>query len=515
MSAWGFGGFANGFLQGFNTMGQEFARRGLMRRERETSARDERRLALEEEIQRGNARRADEEAALLNEQRQMNNDILRPQVPYAPDAAARANEAGNLELQRSRFQTEVQPKIHNLGVQETEADIKSKDIANQYAGQEKQANLAHAGAQTAYTQAQTQGVNASTDAKKIEIDALKKQQAAEARASAALERADKGAATEEDLNLLSGMAGIALTPNVRQHLAALGRAQQKLVESKGQYDPTHDPEIIGAMNEMLKEPLNKNRGLELDGGKYRVVDTQLREFARGQDNPGKLNPILNVTVEPTDAFKAQQEAVLNDPQATPEQKQQARTLLEPKVLVKPLTRGRVPFEEGGEAARFWLGPEDFQKLAMGYERLAEWQEGNPELVQRLQKLQAKRTLGMPLLQGEDTDKALERDIKVRKENRDTLRFQQENQQNKLKRLDAIIAKSYGQATLDRVFELGGENAQRARAEQLEASRVLRENPDFDEDQIMAEVEKTLGANRKAPAKGDAKKSQGKDFSSLW
>ena len=80
-----------------------------------------------------------------------------------------------------------------------------------------------------------------------------------------------------------------------------------------------------------------------------------------------------------------------------------------------------------------------------------------------------------------------------------------------------MAKSYGQATLDGVFELGGENAQRARAEQLEASRVLRENPDFDEDQIMAEVEKTLGANRKAPppAKGDAKKSQGKDFSNLW
>ena len=248
-----------------------------------------------------------------------------------------------------------------------------------------------------------------------------------------------------------------------------------------------DQKVIDAVNTGMGMWLNQTHGMAVkpppeakpqSNVGYRVESTRLVGFAPGdKDHPQTLIPILEVTAAPDNGQG------------------------QPVTYVRPLTRGRQPLDEGGEP--WYLKPEDFYWMREQLGQAAAWQKKYPNEWKELARIQQELTLTGRVegKRGVDKDQA-ELILKAREDERKTRHFQQETQSNKLKRLDAIIAKSYGQATLDGVFEVGGENAQRARAEQLEASRVLRENPNFDEDQIMAEVEKTLGANRKAPAKGD-------------
>jgi hypothetical protein len=520
MSAWGFGGFANGFMQGFSTMGKEFAQRGLLRREREASARDERRLALEEELKRSGEQRANAESELRREEMSLTNAALRDKGPYVAPAAKAQVGALETELQGKQFDLEHKPELYGLDVDSKRANIASTQATT--AGAVAKNNEIH---DTAESDRKVQDAHAGyydqvTQAKQIENDEARAVATKNRALSEAFGRFTQNKHTQDDADLIA-MAVPLGGSNIAEINKVLDEAQKKVKETGGQYNPQVDPVVLNALGDVLGGFIGRTRGMavNLPGApdkQYTVNNTRLVGFDRNPENPQQLGPVFEVEAAATPELQSQIDAKLKSgvdetgKPLSPQQMQELQAQAK-RTYRAPLTQGRVPFAQGGE--RVWFTAEDFNRMRGDLGKAEVWQQNNPDLAKTLAEMKQRQAAGVPLLADKkETEGVKPSDqISAHRENRETFNDAQSAQDKKLKTVLAQLEKPYKTIDLNTGMSNYGNRGEELAALQQQAIQILEDNPKLTVGQVLAKVKKPA----KPAVVQMSADGKGKDYTDLF
>lgn len=473
MSGYGVSGFGTGFLQGFEAMGRNFAERGVIEGERQKQQREDRRLQMEQELERIREERLAKEADSLSRHRNLQSDKLEAELPVVGEMAKAELDDKKTKTEGERITNQLLPEKVNAAIRE---------------------NNASADLHTSKSTAQNLENN-----KEAAVQTFNKDLAG------AFEKYRLGTATGADFNRARQVVDLAGMENIPQHLDALHEASVNYVAAAQKGDPNADnafnnPKTLGAINAGLKFAIDKNKGVQLDADGNKMIEGS--EVVRLVRNPkdNRLGAVLRVQPAPTPERRKMLEAQLE--RATPEQAVQIESELRPQAYEQMLTDGRTPVDLGGKA--LWFSPEDVNRIFTGLQGVGAWQAKNPQLVEEIRSGEMKANLGQ---YGKgDSGKDLDREIRVREENRknrrearDLSREQRLQQKEAFNVASRMIDKEYSDAGFYGGESLTGNSAARANAEKQELDRVLRENPSLSGAEAYGKVKERLKGAVPAPA----------------
>jgi hypothetical protein len=467
MSGYGVSGFGTGFLQGFEAMGRNFAERGVIEAERQKQQREDRRLQMDQELERIREERLAKEAESVSRHRNLQSDRLEAELPLVGDMAKADLEEKKAKTEGERVNTSLLPGKVNAAIEESKAS--SALHASQAAAQ----NLKNT------EEAQSQAYNKDL--------------------SGSLGRMLEGEADDVDVRRASQVLDLAGMENIPEHIknfhdASIGYVSAVQRGDANADDAFNNEKTLGSINAALKVGIDKNKGLPLDQAGTRVIEGS--EVVRLVRNPkdNRLGAVLRVQPAPAPQRRKELEAQLK--QATPEQAVQIEKELHPPAYEQMLTDGRTPMALGGKP--LWLSPEDVNRMFTDLQGIGEWQARNPKLVQEARTLKAQIDSGQ--YGNGDSSKALEREIKVRSENRANRREARElTRDEKAQRKEAfnvarrMFEKEYSTGELG-METLTGNAAEKANAAITELDAVLRENPNLTGAQAYNLVKQKVGGN---------------------
>lgn len=543
MSGFGLGGFGSGFLQGFETMGQNFAQRGILQAERQNQARADRKMQLEEELDRLREERAAKESESVIRNRDVETRGLEAKYPYIAPASAAAvkgqelqNAGQDLENQATTAKLpyvgpaaaatvegqELQNAGQDLANKTTSeklpfvapaaaAAVKSQTLQNEGQGLENQAasaKLPYVGASAAETLKSQQLGNQD---KGLEVGDKQRQENTRVKVSEALTRIKDGTYTAEDLDAiprLSPIINIAKNPTLQQDTAAVIGAVQQAAERKGDVQVFNQPEVMGALNRTFGEQVNVTRGMPLtEDGRYVAKQSELVKMIR-HPTENLIGFEVRVQREPSPQRQAEIAEALKT--ASPQQAQALQAELNPAPYQTALTDQRTPVAQGGKMR--WFTPEEVKKAVIGIQGIGQLQANQPELINELIDLQGKNDRGE--LNRPADGKALDTEIKVRTENRnnreemrkiegDSRAVKKEKRAERgeaFKEASAIIDKQYSTVDpLSGAIGFVGDSGQKAADEKLMVGKVLRRNPNMDGAQALEKARRILAKQGKGAA----------------
>jgi len=523
MSGFGLGGFGTGFLQGFEAMGANFARRGLMQAEQRNQARSDRKLQLEEELDRLREERAAKEAESVIKHRDADTRITEAKEPYVGKLAGAEVEGQTLA---NRVTQEKLPYVAPAA----EAEVKGLTLRNtgqDIENQGGQAKLPYIGQSAAET---LKGQELSNQDKGLDVGDKQRQETTRVKVSESLQRIKDGNYTQKDLDAiprLSPIINLAKNPSLRQDTGTVIGAIQQAAQNKGDVEVFNQPEIMGALNRTFGEQVNVTRGMPLtDDGRYVAQGSELVKMIR-HPTENLIGFEVRVQPEPTAERKAEIAQALKT--ASPQQAKALQAELNPAPYQTALTDQRIPVAQGGKMR--WFTPQEVQKAVVGLQGIGQLQASQPELINELIDLQGKNDRGE--LNAPTDGKALEQEIKVRKENRDNreeARKIEADQRSKgkdrqsargdaFKEATAIIDKEYGSVDELGGVSFAGDRGRQASEEKLMVDKVLRRNPGMSGAAALSKARKILekqGQGATAARSGVQSPASGKkDYSGLW
>ena len=449
MSGFGLGGFGSGFLQGFQAMGQNFAQRGILQAERQNQARADRKMALEEELDRLREERAARESESVIKQRDVETRGLEAKYPYIAPASAAAVQGQELENQMTTAklpyvgqaaEASVEgQRLQNTGqdlsnqassaklpyvapaaaatvqgqqLQNTGQDlankttseklpyvkpaaaaaVKGQELQNEGQGLENQAasaKLPYVGPSAAET---LKGQQLSNQDKGLDVSDKQRQENSRVKVSEALTRIKDGTYTPEDLDAiprLSPIINIAKNPTLRQDTAAVIGAVQQAAARKGDVEVFNQPEVMGALNRTFGEQVNVTRGMPLtEDGRYVAKQSELVKMIR-HPTENLIGFEVRVQPEPSPQRKAEIAEALKT--ASPQQAKALQAELNPAPYQTALTDQRTPVAQGGKMR--WFTPQEVQKAVIGIQGIGQLQANQPDLINELIDLQGRNDRG--------------------------------------------------------------------------------------------------------------------------
>jgi hypothetical protein len=467
MSGYGVSGFGTGFLQGFEAMGRNFAERGVIEAERQRQQREDRKLQMEQELERIREERLAKEADSVSRHRDLQSDRLEAELPLVGDMAKADLDEKRAKTEGERVSTGLLPAKVNAGIEESlaaaslhESQAWSQDLKN-----------------TEEAQSQTYSRDLS----------------------ASLGRMLDGQADDLDVKRASQALDLAGMENIPEHIRNFHDASLNYVSAVQRGDTNADDafnneKTLGSINAALKVGIDKNKGMALDPeGARRIENSEVVRLVRNpKDN--RLGAVLKVQPGPSPERRKELEARLS--RATPEQAAQIQNELNPPAYEQMLTDGRTPMDLGGKP--LWFSPEDVNRMFTDLQGIGEWQARNPKLAQEARSLKAQIDSGQ--YGNGESSKALEREIKVRSENRANRREARElTRDEKAQRKEAfnvarrMFEKEYSTGELG-METLTGNAAEKANAAITELDAVLRENPNLTGAQAYNLVKQKVGGN---------------------
>lgn len=425
MSGFGLGGFGTGFLQGFETMGQDFARRGIVAADRQRQAREDRQLQLEEELSRLREERAQKESDAALAARGVQTDADRMKLGALPKLLDQEVTGGQLRNQGQATQNRVEELKAGVLPQQLQQDVKGGELRNagletqttadrirlgalpQQVQQEVTAGALKNQGQATQNQAESlkvaalpgqldrqataqsldnQGQSIKVAESQTERDQAKQREQVRQGLGAAVGRIDAGQGTPEDFALMQRHAPlleIVKNPQLPQDLSVLHGAIQTAAQAGGEVAPFNTPEVLGALNRTFGPAVNVTRGMPLDPeGKTVVGHSELVGMVR-HPSENKIGFKVIVQPEPNPQRKAELEQALST--ANPQQRDALETELHPPAYQTDLTDGRLPVAQGG--AMKWFSPEEVQKVMTGLAGVGQLQAAYPDMAQKLHAMQ--------------------------------------------------------------------------------------------------------------------------------
>ena len=466
MSGFGLAGFGTGFIQGFDAMGSQFARRGLLQREAEQSRRQDRTLALEEELKRQQAVRQERSALSQDTQRDLETDVLRAKYPYvgrSAELSVRGQELGN-ESQGLENQA-LQAKLPYVG-QSAEAQVQGQQLQNtgqtlqnqatqakmpfvapsaaaQVEGQQldnatTKAKLPYVG-QSAAQQVEgqkldnqgkglanqgeaaklpyvaesarlgvqgqdlsNQGRQLDNQGKKLEVDQAQRKEDQRQLASQAWERLDRGEGSPEDVRRIYPLLGAATNPEHERDAELIFQTVQAAAKNGGDVEVFNQPEVLGALNRSFGETVNVTRGMPVTNDGQYVAKNSQIVKMIKHPTDNLIGFEVQVQPEASPARRAQIEQAMQ--KATPAQREQLMAELNPQPYQTGLTNQRTPVAQGGQMR--WFTPQEVQKMVMGLKGISDLRASKPEAIQAMSEL--KRRIDTGELNGVETDDSLKK-----------------------------------------------------------------------------------------------------------
>lgn len=487
MSGFGLGGFGTGFLQGFEAMGQNFARRGLLQAEQRNQARSDRKMALEEELDRLREERAAKESESVIRNRDVETRGLEAKYPYIAPASAAAVKGQELQNTGQDLANKTTSEKLPYVAPAAAATVKGQNLQNEGQGLENQAasaKLPYVGQSAAET---LKGQQLGNQDKGLDVGDKQRQENTRVKVSEALTRIKDGTYTAEDLDAiprLSPIINIARNPTLQQDTAAVIGAVQQAAERKGDVEVFNQPEIMGALNRTFGEQVNVTRGMPLtEDGRYVAKQSELVKMIR-HPTENLIGFEVRVQPEPSPQRKAEIAEALKT--ATPQQAKALQTELNPEPYQTALTDQRTPVAQGGKMR--WFTPQEVQKAVIGIQGIGQLQASQPDLINELIDLQGKNDRGE--LNRPADGKALDTEIKIREENRNNRKEMRDiegdaravkkekrtERSDAFKEASAIIDKQYGTVDALGAISFQGDSGQKAADEKLMVDKVLQRNP---------------------------------------
>lgn len=495
MSGFGLGGFGSGFLQGFEAMGQNFARRGILQAERQNQARADRKMQLEEELDRLREERAAKESDSVIKQRDVETRGLEAKYPYIAPASAAAVQGQELE---NKVTTAKLPYVAPAA----EATVKGQTMQNEGQDLENQvtaAKLPYVGKSAAET---LKGQQLGNQDRGLDVDDKQRQENTRVKVSDALTRIKDGTYTPEDLDAIpriSPIINIAKNPTLRQDTAAVIGAVQQAAARKGDVEVFNQPDIMGALNRTFGEQVNVTRGMPLtEDGRYVAKQSELVKMIR-HPTENLIGFEVRVQPEPSPQRKAEIAEALKT--ASPQQAQALRAELNPAPYQTALTDQRTPVAQGGKMR--WFTPQEVQKAVIGIHGIGQLQANQPELINELIELQGKndrgelnrpaddKELDRQIKIGEYNMKALDTDLKVKQDKRLDQKEPREVSDNSYKEAATLIDKELGSVDSWGGVSFQGEAGQRASAEKIMVRKVLKQNPELSGAEAVEEARRRM------------------------
>lgn len=453
MSGFGLGGFGSGFLAGFEVMGAQLARRGLMQREAEQSRRADRAMALEEELRRQEAARQEREAISQNAQRDLETDMMRAKYPYVGRSAELSVQGQELGNQGQGLENQaLQAKLPYVG-QSAEAQVQGQQLQNagqtlqnqatqakmpyvapsaaaQVEGQQldnatTKAKLPYVG-QSAAQQVEgqrldnqgkglanqgeaaklpyvaemarlgvqgqdlsNQGRQLDNQGKALEVDQAQRQEQTRQQASQAWERLDRGEGTPDDVKRIYPLLGAVTNPEHESDVATVFGALQEAAKNGGSVVPFNKPEVMGPLNRTFGETINVTRGMPITRDGRYVVGDS--ELVQMIKHPTEnlLGFEIRVRPEPSPERRAEIEDEMQT--ANPARRRELEAELNPEPYQTGLTTQRTPVAQGGQMR--WFTPQEVQGMVMGMKGISDFRASRPELVQELSRLKQRIDTG--------------------------------------------------------------------------------------------------------------------------
>lgn len=458
MSGFGLGGFANGFIQGFDSMGQHFARRGVLDAEARNQARQDQTLEIETALKREQAAREAEKAGYENAQTaavtnriatltpgelaqinahtqnlDANTDETRALTPVkvAQGEATTGNIAANTD--KTKTLTPIEAEQGKAQTGQTVAQTKNIAATTNETNTMLPARLAQTQAQTGQTVAQTGVLNATRDDKALENAEKQQQQAYRQQNIDMYKRLAEGRGTSEDHVKFAVLHNYATMPpeQLQKNLTVIEQASKAHAQTKDLGAINNNPAVMQSFDAVLSPIVNQTQGQPLDKeGKYVFGPSRVVGFAENPDDPNVLGLDLEIQPELSPAYRQQ---VMTRLQASQDPKERAalEAELNPPAYRAPLTRDRVPGEQGGQRA--WFGPEEFKGLASGLATLANWQQDpgyRTQLLKDLDSLQSGEASRGDEVSVRRQTLQLEREKFDRQKEQDQIKNQQQEQRDK-------------------------------------------------------------------------------------
>lgn len=535
------GGLANGFLQGFQAMGQELARQGVMQREAVRDARDERRLQLEAEFRRAEEARATRESDSQIAYRDLQGQEISAKLPYAGQEAQSAldqrratTEAQQLQNQTTRQTMGAEVELAGLKPAALRADIagrqaaaESQQIQNQYLPQREQATLAQTQASTALNQANLTG-------KQLDNTQAQAQQERQQRklvldqASARLRNGeDPGQVmTPEVVDAWSRQSGIPTEALFNGNLNQAVGTLQGFVQGKVKKDT---PAMTQALNLVyggrIRRNLDEPVALLADAnGQMKPVPVGTPGAVGGTITGKRIKGAFDV---PQEEIARMMQGYLQQGMSPKAAEQAARNRI--AVLLDVDVKGAdgktytytAPLTRDGSARPddpvYFPGPEDLAGPAAAAEAINHAYHAHPELFKTGFDL-AEKNATAP-----DTDgKALEQEIKVRQENRANRGEQRDVQKGRRQQRDAayqeaerLIDKQYGSMDALGMVSFQGDAGQKAADEKLAVGRVLDRSPGLSGAAALEKARQRLAKQQGSTGTRGPTTPGQRDYRALW
>lgn len=473
MSGYGLSGFGTGFLQGFEAMGKNFAERGVLDADRQKQLREDRKLQMEQELEKLREERLSKEVDSQSRYRDLQSRELEERLPHVGADAQATVEGKALKNQRDQIENgSLQEKIA-AGIKQDQSEAGLRDA-----------------------QAESQRLK-NTEEQQV--------QTYHRDLSGSLGRLLDGSADDVDMRRAMQTIDMAGMEGIPEHLKNFHDASMNYVAAAQRGDANADdafnnPQTLSSINAAMKVGIDKNKGLLLDPAGTKMI--QGSEVVRLVRNPkdNRLGAVLRVQPAPTPDRRKELEAQLET--ANPDQAVAIEKELHPPAYEQMLTDGRTPMDMGGKA--LWFAPQDINRMFTDLQGIGEWQAQNPDLVREVRSMKAQIDSGQ--YGHGDSGKALDREIKIRAENRanrrearETTRDQRNQTRDAFNTASRMIDKEYSDPSIYGGESLTGNSAAQANAEKRELDRVLKESPGLSGAEAYGLVKERMKKNTPAPS----------------
>ena len=389
MSGFGLGGFGSGFLQGFETMGQDFARRGIVQDAARSQARQDRQLAMEEELNRIKLEREAKESDARVSNLGANTRQTNVQTDLMPaESGAKTN---NLiaNTRQTNVQTDLLPAESAAKTNNLNASANQTNVQTGLLPAESAAKVGAENARKGLIEQQTTTAGLDNQGKTLE---LSKQQTAyeqQRRLSDVFHNISEGKATPDELKFalpqLKTIYDLSSNPNLANDVNTVVGAVHEAAQTGKDVEAFNTPPVMEAINRTIGPQVNSTRGMPLDpSGRQVVRGTELLRMVR---HPGDNKIGFEVMVQPGPSPQRATEIETALKTASPQEAEALQAELNPPAYRAMLTNDRVPVAQGGEPR--WFGPDELQKAIYGLGKVVELHQNNPDFAVKMADLMQK------------------------------------------------------------------------------------------------------------------------------